>query len=133
MAGKRYFCKCPAGGWYYLAFGSYYMFIIIQEKTKYNRIFRRRKMKITSLDEALERIDDLEKKINDLKAENEQLRNRNLGGRKKHDESWKASYNDFVLKYSSGMTIMEIVNEGMISRRTAYRYLEYYRSVNGTG
>ena len=86
-------------------------------------------MKITSLDEALERINDLEKEVAELKAENEQLRKRKPGGRKKHDESWKASYNDFVLKYSNGMTVMEIVNEGTISRRTAYRYLEYYRGV----
>jgi predicted DNA-binding transcriptional regulator YafY len=37
-----------------------------------------------------------------------------------------ASYNDFVVKYESGMTIMEIVNQGEISRRTAYRYKAYY-------
>ena len=36
------------------------------------------------------------------------------------------SYNDFVIKFESGMTIMEIVAEGRISRRTAYRYKAYY-------
>ena len=35
--------------------------------------------------------------------------------------------NDFIVKYESGMTLMEIVAEGEISRRTAYRYLAYYK------
>ena len=54
---------------------------------------------------------------------------RNFGGRRKHDEAWMASYNDFIVKYESGMKISEIVAEGNISRRTAYRYLEYYREL----
>ena len=37
-----------------------------------------------------------------------------------------ASYNDFAVKYEGGMTIMEIVDQGEISRRTAYRYKAYY-------
>ena len=40
-----------------------------------------------------------------------------------------AAYNDFIVKYESGMALMEIVAEGEISRRTAYRYLEYYREM----
>lgn len=84
-------------------------------------------MKITTLGEALERIKELEKEVAELKAENEKLRKRNFGGRKKHDEAWMAAYNDFVLKYESGMTLMEIVAEGDVSRRTAYRYLAYYK------
>ena len=86
-------------------------------------------MKITTLDEALERIKELEKDVAELKAENEKLRKRNFGGRKKHDEAWMAAYNDFVLKYESGMTLMEIVAEGDVSRRTAYRYLAYYKEL----
>ncbi len=86
-------------------------------------------MKITTLDEALERIKELEKEVAELKAENEKLRNRNFGGRKKHDEAWMAAYNDFMLKYESGMTLMEIVAEGDVSRRTAYRYLAYYKEL----
>jgi len=84
-------------------------------------------MKITTLDEALERIKELEKEVAELKAENEKLRKRNFGGRKKHDEAWMAAYNDFMLKYESGMTLMAIVAEGDVSRRTAYRYLAYYK------
>ena len=86
-------------------------------------------MNIKTLDEALLKIKELEQQIADLKSENEQLRNRNFGGRKKHDDAWQASYNDFVVKYENGMSIMEIVAEGDISRRTAYRYLAYYREL----
>ena len=86
-------------------------------------------MKITTLDEALERIKELEKEVAELKAENEKLRKRNFGGRKKHDEAWMAAYNDFILKYESGKTLVEIVAEGNVSRRTAYRYLAYYKEL----
>lgn len=41
-------------------------------------------MKINSFDEALGRIKELEKEVALLKAENEKLRGRNFGGRKKH-------------------------------------------------
>lgn len=84
-------------------------------------------MKITTLDEAIKRIKELDEEIAELKAENEKLRNRNFGGRKKHDEAWMAAYNDFIVKYKGGMKIMEIVAEGDVSRRTAYRYLAYYK------
>ena len=86
-------------------------------------------MQISTLEEALKRIKELEKEVVELQAENEKLRNRNFGGRKKHDEAWMSSYNDFILKYESGMTLMEIVAEGDVSRRTAYRYLAYYKEL----
>lgn len=86
-------------------------------------------MKTKNLDEALDRIEMLEKEVAELKAENERLRGRNFGGRKKHDETWMASYNEFAVKYENGMTLMDIVSEGEISRRTAYRYLSYYREL----
>ena len=44
------------------------------------------------------------------------------------------SYNDFVALYEDGLTIMEIVDQGAISRRTAYRYKAYYdglKKMNG--
>ena len=82
-------------------------------------------MKTLNLDEALKRIAELEKEVAELKAENEKLRSRNFGGRKKHDETWMASYNYFIKEYETGKTLMEIVKEGDISRRTAYRYLAY--------
>ena len=43
------------------------------------------------------------------------------------------AYNDFVVKYEGGMTIMEIVAESDISRRTAYRYKAYYDKLKDAG
>ena len=81
---------------------------------------------IKTLEEALIYIAELEKENKALCEELDHYRSRNRAGRKKHDEAWTASYNDFVLKYESGMPIMDIVNQGEISRRTAYRYKAYY-------
>ena len=73
---------------------------------------------INTLEEAFERIKELENENKQLLSELEYYRNRNFGGRKKHNEAWMAAYNDFAIKYESGMTIMEIVATGEISRRT---------------
>lgn len=81
---------------------------------------------INTLEEALERIKTLEEENKQLLLELEYYRKRNYGGRKKHNEAWMAAYNDFAIKYESGMTIMEIVAKSEISRRTAYRYKAYY-------
>ena len=68
-----------------------------------------------------------------LEAENKELRQQlehyqsaKPAGRKKHNEAWMASYNSFVVDYENGLSIMEIVDKGDISRRTAYRYKAYY-------
>jgi regulator of replication initiation timing len=84
---------------------------------------------ISTLEEAKMRIKELEKENEELKAEVERLKARNLGGRKKHNEAWKSSYQEFAIKYKAGMTIMEIVKEGQISRRTAYRYKAYFNEM----
>ena len=81
---------------------------------------------INTLDEALVYIAELEAENRSLREELEYYKSRKSSGRKKHDETWMASYNDFAVKYGSGMTIMEIVDQGEISRRTAYRYKAYY-------
>ena len=81
---------------------------------------------IQTLEEALNYISELEAENKALRAELEHFRSRKPSGRKKHDESWMDSYNDFAVKYESGMSIMEIVNQCEISRRTAYRYKENY-------
>ena len=81
---------------------------------------------IKSLEEALSYISQLESENKALREEVERYRAIKPAGRKKHDATWTASYNDFVVKYESGMTIMEIVNQSEISRRTAYRYKAYY-------
>ena len=85
---------------------------------------------IETLEEALNYISQLELENKALREELEYCRSQKRAGRKKHDDTWTASYNDFVVKYESGMTIMEIVNQSDISRRTAYRYKAYYDEVN---
>ena len=84
---------------------------------------------INTLEEALDRIKELEAENKQLLSELEYYRNRNYGGRKKHNADWKDNYNDFVVKYESGMKIMEIVENSDMSRRTAYRYKAYYDEV----
>ena len=81
---------------------------------------------IKTLEEALNYISELEVENKALREELEHFRSLKPAGRKKHDETWMASYNDFAKKYEGGMSIMEIVNQGEISRRTAYRYKAYY-------
>jgi len=85
---------------------------------------------IRTLEEALKYISELEAENKALRKELEHFRSRKPSGRRKHDDSWMASYNDFAAKYEDGMSIMEIVNQGEISRRTAYRYKAYYDALN---
>lgn len=82
-----------------------------------------------TLEEALKYIAKLEMENEELREELKYYKSKSPAGRKKHGEAWTASYNDFVMKYESGMTIMEIVNQGEISRRTAYRYKTYYDEI----
>lgn len=82
-----------------------------------------------TLDETLNYIAKLETENENLRKELEYYKAKSPAGRKKHGDTWKASYNDFVVKYESGMTIMEIVGQGEISRRTAYRYRAYYEEM----
>ena len=81
---------------------------------------------IETLEDALERIKELEQENDKLRAELEDYKQRKNAGRKKHNSKWTESYNDFVVKYEGGMSIVEIVSEGRISRRTPYRYKAYY-------
>lgn len=80
---------------------------------------------ITTLEEALVRIAELELENKALHEELERYKNITPAERRKYDDTWMASYNDFAMKYESGMTIMESVSQGEISRRTAYRCKEY--------
>lgn len=84
-------------------------------------------MKKMTLEEAIKRIEELEAENFELK---ERLATIKPGGRKPHDAKWMAKYNDFVISFEAGKTIAEIVELGEISRRTAYRYKEYYDKVN---
>lgn len=89
----------------------------------------RRKSNISTLEEALCYIEKLETENKQLREEVEVYKNRNFGGRKKHDEAWLSCYHKFESKYREGMSISEIVEQGEISRRTAYRYKAYYDEI----
>lgn len=70
------------------------------------------------------------KKINKMLRELEYYRNRKLSGRQKHNAKWMAIYNDFVIGYESGITMVEIAKRNNVSERTIYRYKAYYDKVN---
>ena len=82
--------------------------------------------KYVTLEEALKRIEELEKENAELREELEYYRNRKLSGRQKHNAKWMAIYNDFVVGYESGMTMVEIAKRNNVSERTIYRYKAHY-------
>ena len=82
--------------------------------------------KSVTLEEALKRIEELEKENAELREELEYYRNRKLSGRQKHNAKWMAIYNDFVVGYENGMTMVEIAKRNNVSERTIYRYKAYY-------
>ena len=82
--------------------------------------------KIVALEDALRRIAELEKENAELREELKYYRNRKLSGRQKHNAKWMAIYNDFVVGYESGMTMVEIAKRNNVSERTIYRYKTYY-------
>ena len=92
----------------------------------FNKILTLGANMIKTLEQALIYISELEAENKALREELEEYKNMKPAGRKKHDEAWMASYNDFSSKYEAGMSIMDIVTQGNISRRTAYRYKAYY-------
>ena len=85
--------------------------------------------KVITLEEALKRIEELENENAELREELEYYKNRKQSGRKKHNTKWMAIYNDFVLGYESGMTMIEIAERNNVSERTIYRYKAYYDKI----
>ena len=81
---------------------------------------------VTTLEEAIKRIEELENENAKLREELEYYKNRKLSGRQKHNAKWMAIYNDFVAGYESGMTMIEIARRNNVSERTIYRYKAYY-------
>lgn len=82
-----------------------------------------------TLEDALKRIEELEKENAELKEELEYYKNRKMSGRQKHNAKWMAIYNDFVVGYESGMTLEEIAKRNNVSERTIYRYKAYYDKI----
>ena len=81
-----------------------------------------------TLKQALECIQQLEKENADLREELEYYKKRKASGRQKHNAKWMTIYNDFVICYEKGMSLIEIAERNNISKRTVYRYKEYYDS-----
>lgn len=79
-----------------------------------------------TLEEALLEIERLNKVIEYKNEEIEALKKKKNAGRKKNNEQWQKSYNAFVELYEQGLPMVEIVNMSECSRRTCYRYKEYY-------
>ncbi len=79
-----------------------------------------------NLDQALKRIEELEKEVDSLKFELKKYENKSLGGRHKHDEKWQAAYDKWVLLHEDGHNLNEVMEKTGISRRTYYRYKAYY-------
>ncbi len=79
-----------------------------------------------TLEEALLEIERLNKVIEYKNEEIEALKKKKNAGRKKNNEQWQKSYNAFVELYEQGLPMVEIINKSDCSRRTCYRYKEYY-------
>lgn len=88
--------------------------------------------KAVKLEDALERIRELEKENVELREKLNDYQNRKLSGRQKHDEKWREAYNDFVVHYESGMSVVEIAERNNVSKRTVYRYKAYYNKMKET-
>ncbi len=86
-----------------------------------------------TLKEAIERIQQLEKENADLREELEYFKKRKASGRQKHNAKWMTLYNDFVICYEKGMSLIDIAERNNISKRTVYRYKEYYDSSTKQG
>lgn len=82
--------------------------------------------RILTLEDALKKIEELEKENAKLKDELEYYKNKKTSGRQKHNAKWMTIYNDFVVGYESGMTMVEIAKRNNVSERTIYRYKAYY-------
>ena len=88
--------------------------------------------KAVKLEDALERIRELEKENAELREKLNDYQNRKLSGRQKHDEKWREAYNDFVVHFESGMSVVEIAERNNVSKRTVYRYKAYYNKMKET-
>ena len=86
--------------------------------------------RILTLEDALKKIEEFEKENAKLKDELEYYKNKKTSGRQKHNAKWMAIYNDFVVGYESGMTMVEIAKRNNVSERTIYRYKAYYDKMN---
>lgn len=81
---------------------------------------------IRTLEAAKQRIIELERENADLREQLDYFKTRKSSGRQKHNAKWTAIYNDFVVCYEQGMSIVEIAQRNGLSERSIYRYKEHY-------
>lgn len=91
-----------------------------------NREITNKKM---TLEDALKRIEKLEKENKELREELEYFKKRKASGRQKHNAKWMEIYNDFVVCHEAGMSVIEIAERNDVSERTMYRYKAYYEKM----
>ena len=89
--------------------------------------------KIMTIEDALQRIAELETENSKLREEIEYYKNKKTSGRQKHNAKWMSIYNDFVLCHEQGMTMVEIAKRNDISERSVYRYKAYYDEMQNMG
>ena len=89
--------------------------------------------KTMTLEDALQRIAELETENSRLKEEIEYYKNKKTSGRQKHNAKWMSIYNDFVVCHEQGMTMVEIAKRNGISERSVYRYKAYYDEMQNMG
>jgi len=89
--------------------------------------------KIMTIEDALQRIAELETENSKLREEIEYYKNKKTSGRQKHNAKWMSIYNDFVACHEQGMTMVEIAKRNGISERSIYRYKAYYDEMQNMG
>ena len=89
--------------------------------------------KTMTLEDALQRIAELETENSKLREEIEYYKNKKTSGRQKHNAKWMSIYNDFVVCHEQGMTMVEIAKRNGISERSVYRYKAYYDEMQNMG
>ena len=89
--------------------------------------------KTMTLEDAIQRIAELEIENSRLKEEIEYYKNKKTSGRQKHNAKWMSIYNDFVACHEQGMTMVEIAKRNGISERSIYRYKAYYDEMQNMG
>ncbi len=82
-----------------------------------------------TLEDALNRITELEKENNMLREEIEYYKHRKTSGRQKHNDKWMSIFNDFVICHEQGMALVDIAKRNGISERSMYRYKAYYEEM----
>ena len=106
------------------------LYSLQEEEKKQNKQIKENNDKLLL---AIKNVEELEKENAQLRVQLEYYQSRKTSGRKKHNAKWMAIYNDFIVCYETGMTMLEIAKRNGVSERTIYRYKEEYEKMKGSG